>query len=203
MLAKRPSLASRTDRIGDSPLHYVAKYTTIPPSLILSSRRFLRFLVNSGGDVNAKNSFGQTPLHMCRSASTIEALLLLGARTDVKNNLGRTVVHLWMFEHRYSDQLHSLTINDLCEQDHLLRTPLHYAHMSQFYRDFKSFIIQFVTTSDNSIHSILNTDRLRRTLLHYVGRAHMEEHFEYLINQGADEELEDIDNATAMLLYCI
>lgn len=72
---------------GFSPLHYAA---------VQGSTRAMRFLIKNGASVNAKNEYGETPLHVamnCRCRGSINAmiycLIVNGADIHAKDRKGK------------------------------------------------------------------------------------------------------------------
>lgn len=79
-----PQLMRKTDERGRTPLHLAARGVHF---------EVIRFLVENGADVNARDANGSTPLHSTASRSHFEACRLLiekGAEVDVKNTDGKT-----------------------------------------------------------------------------------------------------------------
>lgn len=87
--------ANATTAAGDTPLHYVVGATRVwsahPPSAEQMSRLFRRdtaiaaALIRAGGDVNARNNGGDTPIGLARKSRNIrlaDALADLGAEPD-------------------------------------------------------------------------------------------------------------------------
>ena len=58
----------------------------------------IRALVDAGADVDAKNDYGDTPLHLAASGNEnlamIQALVDAGADVHAKNNHGSTPLHV-------------------------------------------------------------------------------------------------------------
>lgn len=52
------------------------------------------WLLAEGANVKSKNEFGNTPLHVARSADIAELLLAKGADLEAKNNFGSTPLHM-------------------------------------------------------------------------------------------------------------
>ena len=73
-------LASETDNHHNTLLHYAAKYD--------GTDKLIKILVEKGADLKAKNSQGNTPLHISAGNSIGNSILLmqLGAKDNVINN---------------------------------------------------------------------------------------------------------------------
>ena len=94
MIAVCPSLVTMSDHLGNTALHYVAihhKYDGCKAYPCVY--QLIKLLVNNGCDINIRNTSGQTPIQFCRNVENMAALLELGARSDISDNLGRSLVH--------------------------------------------------------------------------------------------------------------
>lgn len=69
------------DQNGYTPIHAAAEYAHLD---------LLKFLIKEGGDVNIKDSDGDTPLHACESVEAAKLLVGLGADLNIKNDEGLT-----------------------------------------------------------------------------------------------------------------
>lgn len=69
------------DQNGYTPIHAAAEYAHLD---------LLKYLIDHGGDVNVKDSDGDTPLHACEQVSVAEKLVELGANLDAKNDEDQT-----------------------------------------------------------------------------------------------------------------
>jgi ankyrin repeat protein len=123
-------IIERRDRSGLTPLHYAVKNNEI---------NFIRFLIEAGADVNAKDNNGNTPLNMFPVSNIdgnnignyFDILVLLiskGADINNKNRFGKTILH------SASEQDKIEFVESLLEQganinvvDNDGDTPLHYA----------------------------------------------------------------------------
>lgn len=86
LLAKNPDLIKAVNSEGETPVHQAAKYNQMEA---------LRFLVEQGGDVNARANQRTTPLHLAAAFGEIEAvkyLLEKGAEVDPREETGMTPV---------------------------------------------------------------------------------------------------------------
>ena len=212
MLNHLPSLAYTPDKLGNTALHYAALYCVVQPLVIAFDKPDLSFeafriLVDHGADINARNVYGQTPLHLCRSDESINACLKLGAKPDIADNLGRTFVHFLVqarFRHRSKPGVYypsnilqylSISSSAIGNQDIWQRTPLHYIQFVN-YNDFSLAIVQIASKSENKDFDINARDRFGRTALHYAGFIGSESLFKKLVESGADREIEDADGLT-------
>jgi len=84
LLENKANTKLKTKR-GDSPLHY----------WINNSNNIERItaLINGGYDINSKNKYGATPLHVIDEPEACQTLLSLGAKVNLKNKEGSTPLH--------------------------------------------------------------------------------------------------------------
>eukprot|EP01036_Dinobryon_divergens_P025794 gene25794-34378_t len=76
--------------VGDTPLHYAARYGLVD---------VIPILLKAGAQVDAKNKFGQTALHEAARSGSAEVVLFLlvaGAQLDAKDKAGGTPMDLAM-----------------------------------------------------------------------------------------------------------
>ena len=81
LVAKGARVDLRTRAFGDTLLHRAAA---------LGQVEMIKFLVSQGLGVNTQDLVGNTPLHTAVAPQSLEALLSLGARMELKNILGET-----------------------------------------------------------------------------------------------------------------
>jgi ankyrin repeat protein len=83
------------DRRGDTPLH--AASAPQPNRTGDECRGIIRLLVTRGADVDARNTYGLTPLHRASMAGhvpVVQALVDAGARIDLRGPDGWTALHV-------------------------------------------------------------------------------------------------------------
>lgn len=69
------------DQNGYTPIHAAVEYAHLD---------LLKYLIDHGGDINVKDSDGDTPLHACEQVSVAEKLVELGADINAKNDEDQT-----------------------------------------------------------------------------------------------------------------
>ena len=215
MLDKYPPLGSRPDVFGNTPFHYAAIYTETLRDGSDLLNKVLDALIIRKCDINVGNTYGQTALHLCRNEWNIDAFLRRGAKADMRDSLGRTVLHHLMlarvchisiFSDRAppSNALDRLTASDgALVQDFWLRTPVHYIEYAQQFdvRD-SSDLISKAKLLDELVKiagpgGVVDVrDRFDRTPLHYAYYAGHQAHVDTLLQAGADSDAVDIDGVT-------
>jgi ankyrin repeat protein len=86
LLRADKALAKGTDAGGSTALHHAAAFAS--PSIV-------KMLLDAGADVEAKNRFGQRPLHWAfASPEKVKLLLARGADVNAQANDGRTALYL-------------------------------------------------------------------------------------------------------------
>jgi len=128
LIEEHPELHSVKTSDGTTPLHWAADHC---------KKELVKLLIANGADVNAKNKFDETPLHIAstrRSAypreeeDIIEMLLANGADINAKTKAGRTPLHQAVVM-RCKDHAELLLYNhaDVNAKDKDGFTPLHLA----------------------------------------------------------------------------
>lgn len=84
ILREDPVFADARDGHGRSPLHWAAKH---------GSPNVVELLLAEGSDVNARDKWGDTPLHVARTKEIAEALLTKGADLMARGMVDRTPLH--------------------------------------------------------------------------------------------------------------
>lgn len=126
-LLERRAEANARDPHGFTPLH------TAMISARSDTAEMVRILLANGADVNVQSHTGWTPLALCRDEAIALELLQAGARPDIPNRRGETVLHFacqrWKAA---SDEVFQTVINLFYHPTnvHLTdtegRTPLHW-----------------------------------------------------------------------------
>ncbi len=86
LLAREPELIKAVNSDGETPVHQAARSNEMEA---------LRFLVQQGGDINARANQGVTPLHLAAAFGGLEAVAYLlenGAEVDAKEETGMTPI---------------------------------------------------------------------------------------------------------------
>ncbi|MGZ6250972.1 MAG: ankyrin repeat domain-containing protein [Candidatus Chromulinivorax sp.] len=85
----------------------------------------VEWLLQTGADVNARNIFGQIPLHYAQTAEQTKQLLVAGADVNARNDNGQTPLHYAQTAEQTKQLLAAGA--DVHARDHKGWTPLHYA----------------------------------------------------------------------------
>ena len=88
MLLKHGADAKAINVDHDTPLHRA-------PRIREDSVKIMQMLVESGAELDARNKFGKTPLHVAVEREDVEGvkwLVRAGCRLDVRDNRGKTAL---------------------------------------------------------------------------------------------------------------
>ena len=140
---------SRLDYDGKAPLHYALEYGgarmvevllehgsnpnaakldgTTPLLHLVKDAKTAALIIAKGGDLNATNDFGQTPLHHIGDAKMAALLIDKGGDPNAEDEYGRTPLHTAVQQDRY--EVAELLIekgSDPKARNNYGKTPLHY-----------------------------------------------------------------------------
>ena len=110
-----PNVATK---IGETPLHLALQRRYYPPESEIFISSLVRLLLERGADVNAQDKYNITPLLLAIKGKMYEIariLLSRGAEPKVKNNGGKTPLHL--LSENNSDDDFPLPVRPLSEND--------------------------------------------------------------------------------------
>ena len=113
------------ERIDVNLIKYVDDVTLLHIMTSHFSLETLEVVINAGASLNARNSFGNTPLHDVQTAENGRALLRAGADPNIKNNHGAIPLH-----YAFPDMTEVLVKDprvDVNTRDKFGYTPLDYA----------------------------------------------------------------------------
>ncbi|CAC5368635.1 unnamed protein product [Mytilus coruscus] len=89
----------------------------------------IRYLVTEGGDINAQDGYGESPIFRARQFNTVRTLLQLGANLNIRNKFHQTPFLAHMTDHLSEPRVISLLIEygaDVTEEDAHGSNVLHY-----------------------------------------------------------------------------
>lgn len=164
------------DAIGQTPLHRAA---------ILRKTEMCRVLIANGADVNARDNFGDTPLHWAHSAEVARVLIENGADLNAKNEIEDTPLHS-----ARSAQIAEVLIAagaNVNAKNRFCRTPLNTADGDDMKR-------ALVLAGSEAV----NSDKFGSTPIHDAARWDEPEVVELLLSRCAMVDARDGDQATPL-----
>jgi ankyrin repeat protein len=164
------------DAIGQTPLHRAA---------ILRKTEMCRVLIANGADVNARDNFGDTPLHWAHSAEVARVLIENGADLNAKNEIEDTPLHS-----ARSAQIAEVLIAagaNVNAKNRFCRTPLNTADGA----DMKRVLVLAGSEA-------VNSDKFGSTPIHDAARWDEPEIVELLLSRCAMVDARDGDQATPL-----
>ena len=174
---------------GCTPLHYAARDNENPA--------VLQLLIQAEADVHAKDSHGNTPLHLAARSKNSNAMhVLLDACADVhaQDEGGWTPLHSAVFDHEVNIDVPKILLNagaKLNAQDKFGQTPLHLA--ANF--DNPSLIASLV--NEGAKLEARDEDGCTPLLAAAKSENSSVESIEALLNAGADPNVKDAKGKTA------
>lgn len=152
--------------------------------------RFISDLVARGADVNCKNGYGNSPLHLAARAGSkrnLKILLKKGADVNSRNNNGWTPLHFLAKSTEAVDQVEYLVVQgaDVNAKDNMLVTPLGFAVSSKNYK-----VSQLLLDSGADVDA---KDHKGQTYLHIlaVEKTNPSKLIVELVDRGADVNARD------------
>jgi len=189
--------------INMSPLHICAMSAhglRVPRCPGWNYPSLVRLLVEHGADVNARDKWDQTPLHLTEVNNLTHTLLALGADVRLRDQWGRTPLHNaaanWVtFRHcEAAAGIVSALINAGAEINAVNekgRTPLHYAAANEYGNN------DDITRLLDAGAEVNAQDKEGRTALHWAAIENRTDIMQLLLKHGAQPGLEDQDGKTA------
>lgn len=180
---------------GSTVLHQAAK---------AGSRVLVWILLKQGADVNARDGFGRTALHLASesrqrsSQGVVELLIEKGAEINFQNNVGETALHLacWAMDRALVDTLLKNRADvGLAEKNGM--TPLHVvAHSSTDEKDIANALLE-CSANVNAV------DLIGRSPLHWACFFERKRIVFQILNKSADVNLKDYRGDTPLHLSCL
>ena len=90
MLKRCPDLATAFDNVGNTAMHYLALCSYHYDFNLVHLYRLIEMLKDCGCDINSRNVYGPSPLHLSNVEPAFHALLDSGADVNVVDNRGRS-----------------------------------------------------------------------------------------------------------------
>jgi ankyrin repeat protein len=159
--------------------------------------RHLDIFLAQGGDVNAQDHNGKTPLHFAAEACRPDSLTMLyekGSKVDAQDKDGKTPMHYAAASGSES------CIKFLCEnganpnaQDKNGKTPMHYVVASNLYHSGSCIKSLFEMGADPNTQ-----DKNGKTPMQYAAMSHSKSCIKSLYGKGADPNAQDKDGKTLM-----
>lgn len=182
-----------TGRYGMTPLHYCVQTTVC----------IVQKLLDHGADVHARDSNGDTPLHLFKPSSKslpiLDLLLRHGARWDAAgNHKGRTPLHVCLECWRGDDDLGIIEpfVEDWNVQDARGDTPLHIFARRTAYLESNARLLEQLISFGADLDRRNNAGKVP---LHEVGSSNIDLYGPVFAAAGANLEAQDNQGRTWLL----
>ncbi len=162
------------------------------PLHVAQSEPVAQLLIAKGANVSARDSNGQTPLHMAESQAVAQLLIAKGADVSARNRNGQTPLHYG--RDRQVAQVLIAAGADVNARDSTGQTPLHRVRVVQYYFQSEK-IAQVLIAAGADVNA---RDSTGKTPLYYALFPYRRALAQVLIAAGADVNAKDSDGKTLM-----
>jgi len=179
---QKPTNINICDNQGCSPIHYAKNKETVS------------LLFKYGADITLKDSIGSTPLHNALNASVANQLILFGSQINKLNLLSDTPLITAIKKNRID------VVRELCK--HLTMKQINYIHSynSAIHIATNLGYLDIIKELINVFADVNNQNYRNQTPLHLACiKADQDNNIiKYLLDNGADPEMIDLDQKNAI-----